>query len=195
MWVTIMNEYSLSEVLEEVHGLEFSRRHKRAMKKIFALYSKNIESKQAYHLRLKKRLVFACAVIFAAMLFTGAAVVYRSSNFSGVVYSDNLHLFAGNVEGNPDTIEQRYSLTAVPSDYKLVDYLYLNDWVFECYKNESTGSFIWFYQYVKSTLVIYLEQLLSYSFLAEMYFAVFAMSIVIGWGVLICVSLFQKGDE
>lgn len=41
-------------------------------------------------------------------------------------------------------------------------------------------------------LVIYLEPLLSYSFHIGMYLAVCALSIVVGCGVLACVSLFQK---
>lgn len=41
-------------------------------------------------------------------------------------------------------------------------------------------------------VVIYLEPLLSYSFHMGLYFAVFVLSIIIGCGVLVCVSLFRK---
>jgi len=162
-----MNEYSLKEIMEEVHSLDFaefdnapehkfSRRHKRAMKKILAQFSKNSQMGQTRRFSLKKRVVLAFVAIFVAMFFTGAISSYKTHDFKGVVHSDNTEITVANSENAPETIEYRYSLTGLPSGYELINSDY-EIAVCEYYENKSTGGWVTFTQFAKKNYIGHLN--------------------------------------
>ena len=49
------------------------------------------------------------SLIICAALLTDFIVAFVSKKFSGMVYSDNTHLFAVNTENCPTTIGEKYS--------------------------------------------------------------------------------------
>ena len=153
-----MNEYSLKDILEEVHVMEFSQydnslkhrfslRHRRNMKRILAL--EYAEPQYSGKLKLNRRTacVIAVVVFLAVVSITAVAGVV---SFIVKKHSDNTELFATNFEGCPDTIEDFYYLSGISENYVLqesnitvliaADYLYLDS---------QTGKKIVFEQYVK----------------------------------------------
>ena len=123
-----MNEYSLIEILDEVHRKEFavydnppkhrfSIRHRRNMKNILSPKSERFAPS-------KNKLTPKTAVIIVLILFlaliTGAVIILRFSSFTGKVYPDNTQMFAYD-DAAPTTIEKIYYLEALPNNFILTE--------------------------------------------------------------------------
>ena len=144
---------------------KFSRKHRRAMKRIFAEYRKNVRSplretaqaspepaagRRTTVRSLKQRVLTAAVIIILLTFLTGWVVIYRSRAFHGTVYPDNTHIFAVDTEGCPETIEYEYALAFVPEGFELAEKgVSLTD-VCILYMNNTTGQLIVFQQWVKS---------------------------------------------
>ena len=109
-----MNEITLDEIVIAAHDAEFSqydnvpehvfsRKHNRAMKRIFKAYEKQtaflrndiIHRKSAVsHFRWnRKTVIVMLMVIFLAVLSGCAAIIYYLGGFKTDVYTDNTQLF------------------------------------------------------------------------------------------------------
>ena len=153
-----MNEYSLIEILEEVHSKEFaiydnppkhrfSIRHRRNMKNI--LSPKSEKSTPAKYKLTPKTAVIIVLLLFLALL-TGAVIILRFSGFTGKVYPDNTQMFAYNNTA-PTTIEQIYYLEGLPDDYILTEsYGEIgDDFVRHVYSEQNSDNSLIFEQYAK----------------------------------------------
>lgn len=165
-----MNEITLDEILVAAHDTEFSqydhvpehvfsRKHNRAMKRIFKAYEKQIaflysdvmdQRTAAPHFRWNRKTVIAVlALIFFAVLAGCAAIVYYLGGFRTDVYTDNTQLFPIDFTGCPQRIEQVYYLSELPSDFELLEESVSDISVFTAYVN-SAGETITLHQSVKT---------------------------------------------
>lgn len=168
-----MNEEVLRSVLGEVIALQFaefenapehkfSLRHRLAMKKIFARYSRNVrnirktetcgivrESNGRYRLSLRQRLVIALAIILIACVLCGWVIMFISENISGTVYPDYTKMFAENIEGSPLTIEYQCYLEDIPDGFEIVQTELLPYQYCIKYYNGNTDQTICLRQWVK----------------------------------------------
>ena len=121
-----MNEYNLSDILEEVHRREFavfdnspqhdfSYRHRRAMKKILSVKS---ERRGIRCLPPSKRIALIAVLIFLT-LFTVTVGAAAINGFIRKEHRNNTQLFAANAENSPSIIEYEYYLPVIPDGYKL----------------------------------------------------------------------------
>ncbi len=155
---------------EVVAGHKFSRSHKSAMKKIFALYDENKRKLKGANecimyqdvitenrLSIKKRLLIAAVVIIIAAILTGAIIGFISQDFRGAVYNDNTALSVINTEDCLKTIEYKYYLSNLSTDFELIesDSTVFSEYSF--YENEITGQTIAFSQWVKSEYLSHLN--------------------------------------
>lgn len=130
-----MNSYTMKELLsgyfeerylavDEVAVPELSLRHKRKMKKAFRIFKKNTKAKKANlskPVSFGKRLVFVAIIIVSLAFLTGAVVMYVVPGFKGVVYPDNMHLFAVDTTGGEDEIKYAYDFPEAPEGFKLLE--------------------------------------------------------------------------
>lgn len=165
-----MNESDFKGILAEICAEEIAElnkfppfkpsfRHRRAMKRIFALYKEKTHitvsnppiapAPQRKRLRLSKRLIILFAVIICAALLTGFMLVYFSKDFHGTVYNDNTQLFAVNTENCPITIEYEYYLSSLPDGFEMVEHDSSSYEVYILYENTSSGQVITLSQYTK----------------------------------------------
>lgn len=132
-----MNEYSLKELLEEAHRIDFagfdnvpshrfSLRHRRKMKKIFKTSRRKSEALKGFQessahmpLRWKTILIFLLMIFLAIM--TAAISVLKLEGFHGIVYPDHVHMYANDDRSAPKNIEEIYYLEALPEDYECTD--------------------------------------------------------------------------
>lgn len=160
-----MNEFSLAELLEEVHRREFagfdkpprhffSMRHRGKMKDILyphALPSrasncgmsvKNIKN-------LKKRVLVALLVIILSMIgiVAGAAV---SRSFALWEEGSHREFYAVYDQNAATTLDTLYIPTAIPNGYYLSSEKREPDHVFNEYYDSSAEKFFFFYQGVKN---------------------------------------------
>lgn len=155
-----MNEYSLKELLEEAHRIEFaefddppkhrfSLRHKIRMRKIFSVYKKNTKRYNTPAYRFSGKMIkwAIIVIILAALTITAAAVTIT---FLRREHSDNTELLAANVEGAPAVLEEIYHITAVPEGYVCTsdNFSPVNHTQIYTYKN--TDVTFMFHQTVKS---------------------------------------------
>lgn len=134
-----MSENVLRSVLEESLSLEwarydnacdhvFSKKHERAMKRIFKLFEKNMSksgayevSKPHYRIRFTKRMALVLlTILFLAIIAGCVAAYFISHNFRGQVYNDHTELFLVNTENCPTTIEEKYYLPCLPDGFEVL---------------------------------------------------------------------------
>lgn len=154
-----MNEYSLIEILEEVHRKEFavydnppkhrfSIRHRRNMKNILSPKSERFAPS-------KNKLTPKTAVIIVLILFlaliTGAVIILRFSSFTGKVYPDNTQMFAYD-DTAPTAIEQIYYLEGLPDNFILTESYGVigDDLIRKIYINQNNDDILIFEQYTKN---------------------------------------------
>lgn len=166
-----MNEITLDEILVAAHDAEFSqydnvpkhvfsRKHNRAMKRIFKTYEKQIaflhsdvmDKRNAIsHFRWNRKTVFIMLmVIFLAALVGCSAITYYLGSFKTVVHTDNTQLFPIDLTGCPQSIEEVYYLSELPSDFELLEQSISDISVYTAYINSATGKTITLHQAIKT---------------------------------------------
>ena len=83
-------------------------------------------------------------------LLVGWVVVFTSKDFHGIVYADNTHLSAVNIENSSTRIEYTYSLNYIPDGFELVETVTSPTSVYMLYENNLTKQTITLSQWVKS---------------------------------------------
>ena len=89
-------------------------------------------------------------VIFLAVLSGCAAIIYYLGGFKTDVYTDNTQLFPIDLTGCPQSIEEVYYLSELPSDFELLEESISDISVYTAYINIATGQTITFYQSIKT---------------------------------------------
>lgn len=166
-----MNEIALDEILVAAHDAEFSqydnahvhvfsRKHNRAMKRIFRTYEKRIallhgdaadNRNEITHFRWnRKTVIVMLMVIFLAVLSGCAAIIYYLGGFKAHEYSDNTQLFPIDLADCPQSIGEVYYLSEIPSDFELLEESISDISVYTAYINSATGQTITFYQSIKT---------------------------------------------
>lgn len=160
-----MNEYTLSEIFDEVYEQEFSEfdappkhrfsfRHRRKMQKILSPESEQISSENHIVKRkisLKRNVLVVVILIFLAMI-AGAVSVFRIAGFSGTVNNGIIHLFTTSDDSAPSVIEKRYDLKELPEDYKFFERTgdEGEEWLQRVYINRQNNTRITFNQKTKA---------------------------------------------
>lgn len=166
-----MNEITLDEILVAAHDAEFSqyddvpehvfsRKHNRAMKRIFKTYEKRIallnsdvinKRNEISHFRWNRKTVFVMLmVVFLAVLVGCSAIIYYFGGFRTDVQTDNTQLFPIDLTDCPQSIEEVYYLSELPSDFELLEESISDISVYTAYINSATGQTITFYQSIKT---------------------------------------------
>lgn len=176
-----MNERMLDDILTEYYERDFaefsnapehkfSLKHRLAMRKIFRMYARNKQSRvceteiaapavrDKSHKSPKTKIIIAIAVIICAVLFVGSWVPKRcySDSFCEIKYHENSLFRAINYAGSPQSIEERYVLSEIPSGFELSDYYETDNQACARYKNPDTGLHFFFRQYTKKAYSTYL---------------------------------------
>ena len=162
-----MSEITLAYAIEEwakrdwesytdTPEIKTSKKHDRAMKRIFKRYERNTQ-----HLRprseirirtVRRRITVALLVIILAVITGFTAAYFITQGFRGEVHSDNTELFPINIENCPTVIEEKYYLPELPEEFE-EDISDSNPYHwFITYENEQTGQTITFEQWTKSEL-------------------------------------------
>ena len=165
-----MNEITLDEILVAAHDAEFSqydnvpehvfsRKHNRAMKRIFKAYEKKtaflrndiMDNRNVIsHFRWNRKTVIVMLVVtFLAVLVGCSAIAYYLGGFRTDVYTDNTQLFPIDLDGCPQRIEEVYYLPEIPSGFELLDEGITDSFVYTAYIN-SEGKTITFNQSIKT---------------------------------------------
>lgn len=153
---TILQEWAENEWEGYSDTPEFktSKRHDRAMKRIFKLYDKNTR-----HLRpqseirvitIRRRIAVTFLVIILAVITGFTAAYFISRGFHGKVYSEYTELFPINTENCPEFIEEKYYLPELPEGFNLIESDSTPIYEHISYENKQTGQMITFEQWVKS---------------------------------------------
>lgn len=153
-----MNEITLDEILAAAHDAEFSqydnvpehvfsRKHDRAMKRIFNIYQKRIallnsdvmdKGNVISHFRWnRKTVIVMLMVIFLAVLAGCSAIIYYLGGFKADVHTDNTQLFPIDLTDCPQSIEEMYYLSELPSGFELLQESVSDISVFTVYVNSS----------------------------------------------------------
>lgn len=160
-----MNDYTLSEIFDEVYEQEFSEfdnppkhrfsfRHRRKMQKILSPENKQIFSENRIVKRkisLKRNTLVVVLLIFLALI-AGAVSVFRIAGFSGTINDGIIHLFTSGAESAPTVIEKRYDLKALPEDFEFLERAgdEGEEWLHRVYINRSINTRITFNQKTKA---------------------------------------------
>lgn len=165
-----MKEIALDEILAAAHDAEFSRfdnssehifsrKHNRAMKRIFKIYEKrtaplrqnviHTESTKTQFRWNRKTAAVMLIIIFLAALAGCAMAVFHFGGFRAEPHSDNTQLFPINFEGCPQYIEEEYYLPQIPEGFELFDRSVSNFTIYTAYMNSETKQTISFCQSVK----------------------------------------------
>ncbi|MCM1333757.1 MAG: DUF4367 domain-containing protein [Bacteroides sp.] len=172
-----MNETILCEILNELCQKEFhaydnyppyrpSLRHRLAMKRIFRQYERNKRKNAATEKEAlspvertkalpklrptKKALLFLIAILFATFL-TGWTVLYVSERFHGTVAPDHTTLFSVDTGDFPETLEKKYVLPEVPTEFEIYDAVSNPFHEITSYIDPATDRTIVFGQHVKDS--------------------------------------------
>lgn len=152
---TILQEWAENEWegYADIPEFKTSKKHDRAMKRIFKLYDKNTR-----HLRpqseiriitIRRRITVALLVIILAVITGFTSAYFISRGFRGEVHSDNTELFPIDTENCPTIIEYEYYLTGLPEEYEVISTgsdPFSRDTIYE---NKQTGQTIVFKQWIK----------------------------------------------
>lgn len=151
----ILQEWAESEWEEyaDAPGFKTSKKHDRAMKRIFKRYERNTQKlRPQVEIRaraVRKRIIVALVVIILA-IFTGfTAAYFISRSFRGEVHSDNTELFPINMENCPTVIEDKYYLSELSGGFEIISTSSNPISITTIYKNNATGQTISFQQSVK----------------------------------------------
>ena len=130
-----------------------SKKHDRAMKRIFKRYQRNTRKlRPQVEIRaraVRKRIIVALVVIILA-IFTGfTAAYFISRSFRSEVHSDNTELFPINMENCPTVIEDKYYLSELSDGFEIISTSSNPISITTIYKNNATGKTISFQQSVK----------------------------------------------
>lgn len=166
-----MNEITLDEILIAAHDAEFSqydngpehvfpRKHNRAMKRIFKAYEKRIallnsdvmdKRNVISHFRWNRKTVIVMLMVFFLAVLVGcSAIIYYLGGFKIDVHTDNTQLFPIDLTGCPQSIEEVYYLSEIPSDFELLEDSISDISVYTAYINSATGKTITFHQSIKT---------------------------------------------
>ena len=166
-----MNEITLNEILVTAHDAEFSqydnitqhrfsRKHNRAMKRIFKAYEKQTaflrndimyKRSAVSHFRWNKKTVIVMLMVFFLAVLVGcSAIIYYLGGFKTDVHTDNTQLFPIDLTGCPQSIEEVYYLSEPPSDFELLEESISDISVYTAYINSATGKTITFHQAIKT---------------------------------------------
>lgn len=166
-----MNEITLDEILIAAHDAEFSqydngpehvfsRKHNRAMKRIFKAYEKRIallnsdvmdKRNVISHFRWNRKTVIVMLMVFFLAVLVGcSAIIYYLGGFKIDVHTDNTQLFPIDLTGCPQSIEEVYYLSEIPSDFELLEESISDISVYTAYINSATGQTITFHQSIKT---------------------------------------------
>ena len=146
----ILGEWAASEWDEyaDAPGFKTSKKHDRAMKRIFKLYEKNTR-----HLRpqseikiitIRRRITVALLVIILAVITGFTAAYFISQSFRGEVHSDNTELFPIDLENCPKIIMEKYYLSELPEGFELLSSSSNPYCESTIYQNKQTGQTITF---------------------------------------------------
>lgn len=153
-----MNNIEFSQILEQVCLEEytapdnapvhhFSFRHRRNMRRILAMPFSCPEPARKLKLNRRTLCILIAAIFLALLTVSGAA--YYISTFIMKEHRDNTQLFAFDIAGAPETIEQEYYLSVLPEGYKEVGHI-VNDCIsYIKYQNSDETDEIILYQNVK----------------------------------------------
>lgn len=142
------------EELADATEFETSKRHDRAMKRIFKRYERNtrkLRPRPAVKVGsvTKKVLIVVLAVFLA--LIAGCSAAYFMSGFRNTVYADCVEIFLYNGTDNcPNTLEKTYFLSGLSEDYEIVQYNNTTCCKSALYRNTKTDRRIRFKYCVKS---------------------------------------------
>lgn len=165
LFKSILEEMVMSEYaeIENEPDHKFSRKHRLAMKRIFARYERNVrklrakepaptaqivENKPRY--RLSRQVFLAMIVIILAAFLVGWVVVYVSTNFHGTVYHDYTELTPKKTMDCPQTIEYKYELEYVPDGFEQINTVTSRTSAYTLFMNKSTNQSISICQWVKT---------------------------------------------
>mgnify|MGYP000022404087 FL=1 len=153
-----MNNIDFSQILEQVcmeeytvkdNVLEhrFSFRHRKNMKQILGISYSCPKPEKKYKLSRRTLCIIIAAIFLAALAVTGSAFYIRT--FIMREHRDNTQLFAIDVQGSPELLEQKYFISVLPEGYKEID-RFVDDYSLNIiYQNCNGTDHIVFYQDVK----------------------------------------------
>ena len=162
---------TLDEILAAAHDAEFSqydnapehvfsRKHNRAMKRMFKAYEKQTAflhndimrkgSAVSHYRRNRKTVLIMLMVIFLAVLAGCSAIVYFHGGFRTDVCTDNTQLFPMTLTDCPQKIEEVYYLSELPGEFELLEKSVSDISVYTAYINSATGKTVTFHQSIKT---------------------------------------------
>ncbi len=166
-----MNEITLDEIVIAAHDAEFSqydngpehvfsRKHNRAMKRIFKAYEKRIallnsdvmdKRNVISHFRWNRKTVIVMLMVFFLAVLVGcSSIIYYLGGFKTEVHTDNTQLFPIALTDCPQKIEKVYYLPEIPNDFELLEESISDISVYTAYINSATGQTITFHQSIKT---------------------------------------------
>lgn len=137
----------------EIPPFETSKKHDRAMQRIFKRYKKNTRRlRQQVEIRIRtvrRRVAIALLVIILAVITGFTAAYFISGGFRGEVHSDNTELFPIDMENCPTVIENEYYLSELPAGFEKTSTSSNPFSMSMIYENSQTGQTITFGQWAK----------------------------------------------
>ena len=143
------------ESYADASNFETSKKHDRAMRRIFKRYERNtrmLRPKAEIRVRTVRNRIIVALVVIILAIFTGfTAAYFISQSFRGEVHKNNTELFPINMENCPTVIEDEYYLYEVPDGFEIINTRSDPFSKTEIYKNKQTGQIITFEQWTKPT--------------------------------------------
>lgn len=150
----IINDWAKSEWEELADTLEFitSKKHDRAMKRIFKRYERDVKKLRRPSYvgvrSVRRRIAIVVLAIIFDVLSGCTAAYFISQSFQGKVHKDNTELRPINIDNCPMVIEEKYYLSELPEGFEI----FKNDsdpfCEYVCYINEQTEQSFTFEQWV-----------------------------------------------
>lgn len=152
----ILAEWAESEWEEyaDAQEIKTSKKHDRAMQRIFKRYEKNTRKLRPNFKvsSVTKRTLIVVLAVFLALIAGCSAAYFVSHGFSSAVYPDCVEIFLYNGKDNcPNTLENKFYLSGLPEDYKIIQTTDTSSNKSTLYQNEQTGQLVMFEYGVKST--------------------------------------------
>lgn len=153
---TILQEWAENEWEGYADTPEFktSKKHDRAMKRIFKLYDKKTRHLRSQSeiriITIRRRIEVALLVIILAVITGFTAKHFISRGFRGEVHSDNTELFPINTENCPEYIEEKYYLPELPEGFEVFQTDSTPYYEYIAYEKMQTGQTVVLKQWVKS---------------------------------------------
>ncbi len=156
IFASIIEEMAERELASyaDMPAFETSKKHDRAMKRIFKLYDKNTRhlrpQSEIRAMTIRRRLTVALLVIILAVITGFTAAYFISQGFHGKVYREYTELFPIDTENCPTIIEDKYYLPELPEGFEVFDTDSTPFYEYIAYENRQTCQTITFEQRVKS---------------------------------------------